>query len=146
MKKQTTSAAKVAARIDLSSGNRYLVKTTPEQSFKLIMTAIEKGVPVYSEAERHPYDKIYPNILWDTDQLTQTKQGAQHDVSDSVEIVSFNDFMVVIKSYKTNKVKLNDDYQAIVNKDIIRVGCQDIPFAKVKEIVALHKEFYGEAK
>lgn len=146
MKKQTTSAANVAARIDLSSGNKYLVKTTPEESFKLIMTAIEKGVSVYSEAERHPYDKVYPHILWDVDQLTQTKQGAQHNISEGVEIVSFNDFMAVIKSYKSNKVKLNDDYQAIVDKDIIKVGCQDIPFAKVKEIVALHKKLYGEAK
>lgn len=42
-----------------------------------------------------------------------------------------------------NRIKLNDEYTAIVGEKIVKVGCQDIPIEKVLEIVKTHKEIYG---
>lgn len=37
----------------------------------------------------------------------------------------------------TNIVNLTDDYNAIIEGDIVKVGCQNIPIEKVKEIIKL---------
>jgi signal peptidase I len=38
-------------------------------------------------------------------------------------------------SQLTNEVVLNDEYTAVIEGDIVKVGCQDIPIDKVKEIL-----------
>jgi hypothetical protein len=147
MKKETRSAASVAKRIKLTSEQNYFVKTTPEQCFKLVMAAIEKGINVPSETQRYPFDSNFPYIIWEDECIYQTKQGTEHyDIRDNLEVVLFDDFMEAIKFFNSNKIRLNSDYEASVNEDHIIVGCQTIPFDKVKEIVALHKELYGEAE
>lgn len=147
MKKETRSAASVAKRIKLTSEQNYFVKTTPEQCFKLVMAAIEKGINVPSETQRYPFDSNFPYIIWEDECIYQTKQGTEHyDIRDNLEVVLFDDFMEAIKFFNFNKIRLNSDYEASVNEDHIIVGCQTIPFDKVKEIVALHKELYGEAE
>lgn len=41
------------------------------------------------------------------------------------------------------KVKLNDDYDAIVSKDTIEVGCQTFPISILDELVEARKQIVG---
>jgi hypothetical protein len=42
----------------------------------------------------------------------------------------------------TVTVKLNDSYDAVIHKDVVKVGCQEIPIAKVKEILDEHAKLF----
>ncbi len=42
-----------------------------------------------------------------------------------------------------NRVVLNNEYTALISKDVVNVGCQKIPYDKVLEIVSAHKSLYG---
>lgn len=39
-------------------------------------------------------------------------------------------------------IKLTDSYDAVIEKDVIKVGCQNIPISKVEEILAEHKALF----
>jgi hypothetical protein len=38
----------------------------------------------------------------------------------------------------TKTIKLTNDYDAVIHKDYVKVGCQEIPISKVKEILEEH--------
>lgn len=144
MKKQTTSPAKVAAKIDFRSGKKYLIIPTPEECLKIVLKAQSVGLPVYKETRRYPFDTNYPNLIWNptNEILTQTT-----DVTNpNVIVVSANDFMDALSKYASSVVNLNNSYDAVVNKDVIKVGCQEIPIDKVRQILTLHEKLYGKAK
>lgn len=50
----------------------------------------------------------------------------------SLPVITLDD-LYTLKSYM-KKVVLNDDYAAVVWKDRVQVGCQQIPFDKVEEL------------
>lgn len=144
MKKQTMSPARVAAKIDFYSGEKYLIIPTPEECLKIVFKAQSVDLPVYSETIRYPFDTNYPNLLWKpTDRLlTQTRDTINNDAI----VVSADDFMDALSKYIPNVIVLNDDYDAVVNKDVIEVGCQEIPVDTVRQILTLHEKIYGKAK
>lgn len=144
MKKQTTSPAKVAAKIDFYSDKKYMIRSTPEECLKIVFKAQSVGLPVYSETRRYPFDTNYPHLVWNPvdKRLTQTRDMTKPDAI----VVSTKDFMDALSKYLPNIVVLNDDYKAVLNKDVIEVGCQEIPIDKVKQILTLHEKLYGKAK
>jgi hypothetical protein len=60
----------------------------------------------------------------------------------SVALRMTNDLVIPVNQLTivSNIVKDVGDYEAIVEKDFIKVGCQFIPWSKVEEIVELHKK------
>lgn len=42
-----------------------------------------------------------------------------------------------------NRIVLTSDYNALISKDVVNVGCQAVPYTKVLEIVAVHKALFG---
>jgi len=42
-----------------------------------------------------------------------------------------------------NRIVLTSEYNALISKDVINVGCQTIPYQKVLDIVAAHKALFG---
>ena len=147
MKKQTTSPAKVAAKvkIDLKSGT-YLLKTTPYQCIDIVQKLVEKGLNINYDTRKCPYDSDYPNLLWENERLFNTKQGATSGINYGVKTISIEDFLAAIEHRVSNRITLSDDYIAEIHKDVIEVGCQKIPVDTVKQIIELHTKLYGKAK
>lgn len=102
----------------------------------IIRMAKELGVPVHEETIRKPWDKEYPSILWDGDQITQT-------ISDNKEIISLSEMIEKIISapiIESFTMQLTNNYEAEVTKDGITVGCQEITFEKFDELSELVKQ------
>jgi hypothetical protein len=42
-----------------------------------------------------------------------------------------------------NHITLTDDYDATIEKDFVRVGCQNVPIEKVREIISIWESLHG---
>lgn len=80
-----------------------------------------------------------------TKPTTNSSPIVEDDIAEngfSVAIKMTNDVIIPVNqlTIASNIVKGVGDYEAIVEKDFIKVGCQTIPWSKVEEIVELHKK------
>jgi hypothetical protein len=106
----------------------------PDVQEAIMLLLKSKGVPVY-EGVYFP-DTKYPYLSYDGERITQTRsEKAEGDYKDIDSVEEF------ISSFtKPNPVlELTNDYKAVVNykNSIVEVGCQRIPFDKVKELYEL---------
>lgn len=126
------------------SDKKYLIIPTPEECLKIVFKAQSVGLSIYNETRRYPFDTNYPNLVWDPvdKELHQTRDTTKPDAI----VVSVNDFMDALSKHTSNIVVLNDDYKAVLNKDVIEVGCQKIPVDAVRQILIIHEKLYGKAK
>jgi hypothetical protein len=95
-----------------------------------------KGKPFMVEAAT-VFNKYYP-----TDNKTITREVKEFGYSIVLEnddgFAPFSEIEEI-----SNKVVLNDEYSAIIENDVVKVGCQTIPIDKVEEILKTHKKLKG---
>jgi len=86
------------------------------------------GVAIYENSKE--FDPEYPVVGWDGYQVSQFMSTL-----DSFKVVdTMEEFINELFISDTIEMKLTDDYDATVTADIVRVGCQSIPYDKVKEL------------
>jgi hypothetical protein len=109
--------------------------TNPELVLFLIGKAKESGLDVCGfyesyantgDVRRYTYFKLDK-----TDKMIVGNTG-----ENGGEKISIDEMMEEIKSYKYTKIKLTDQYTAVIDRDnrVVNVGCQVIPFDKVMEL------------
>jgi hypothetical protein len=106
----------------------------PDVQEAIMLLLKSKGVPVY-EGVCFP-DTKYPYLAYDGKDITQTKaERGEYGYKDIDSVEEFISYFT-----KPNPVlELTNDYEAVVNykNSIVEVGCQKIPFEKVKELYEL---------
>lgn len=92
------------------------------------------NVRIYCGTLESGYDKNYPYLLWDHDQLTQV--AAEYSRTDLVDCCSLEAFFSYFfeSTRKTKDIRISDQYTATVMADKIVVGCQTIDFDTVKQV------------
>ncbi len=112
--------------------------STDRASQELLFTIVKSmDLPIYSGT--YGYDRQYPYFFWTGSQISQTRGPLEKEFKcESVEEFLKHFFQGPVR------VSLNEQYEALVEKDAVKVGCQTIPFEKVKEVydamVDLRKE------
>lgn len=137
MKKEFISPKQVSEKMLLETNKTYFVDPKPEDCIKIVLTAKECGIEINSETDRYPYDRDFPYIVWNGRYITQSKKREEHYV-----VVSVDEFIQMIKDTKEHTVELNSEYDCLIKKDEVIVGCQTIPMSVVQEIVKRHKKLY----
>jgi hypothetical protein len=86
------------------------------------------GVEIYHNSTE--FNPAYPRILWAGEHVTQTKTTSGLD--DKYDYLTLDDFMA--KFTESRREMKVGDYDAVISKEIAKVGCQNIPFAVVEKV------------
>jgi len=97
----------------------------------LIKALRELNIPIYSEVST--FDPEYPYLGWDGSVITQYVELGGTD-GRVIIVNSIEEFIAALTIPDEIRMKLTDDYEAIISADKVKVGCQTIPFEKVKEL------------
>jgi hypothetical protein len=118
---------------------RFAPKTKQEGQAALLF-ARENGVPIY----HHTWDRFfgedsddlwkgYPSIAFDNNELSG-------DLN-TEDAVGLSEFLEMLVEGSSRIVKLNENYDAEVFSDRVKVGCQDIPFSAIEKLMeAINKQ------
>lgn len=102
--------------------------TSPFKVNLLIDILGRLGVEISNETQA--YDPDYPYLVWGSgNSITQGKAVQGRESVDTIEA-----FLEYFVEDDIRTIQLTDDYQAIVKSDKIIVGCQTIPYEKLKEV------------
>jgi hypothetical protein len=120
----------------------YYTQLSDIDQIKIINKCIENDIiKVGEDTKRTPIDKSYPIIGIEIEDNNEIKAELNlyknlNGVSKEF-ILTPTKFKQFIKSYKPKtypKIKLNDEYDALVLDDKVKVGCQYIPFNVIEEL------------
>lgn len=125
------------SQINLPKKTVAFDSTDPNSQNILIATMRAMGVPVYENTKC--FDPKFPYIYWDRDHITQTKDASNKDIVCS----TIEEFLSHFIKQNSKTIRLSDKYDAIVSGDEIEVGCQTIPFEKVREVYKAMLELRG---
>jgi hypothetical protein len=99
---------------------------------------VAMGVPVAEDSLE--FDRSFPHIAWRGDE----SDVAERHISLTKAVFSTPEYIATtfpafishfIKSEpEPVKLRLTDDYEAVATAESVQVGCQTIPFDKVKEL------------
>jgi hypothetical protein len=114
-----------------------LPKTLSKKDSEFIVRlSQELHVPVGQLTIEKPWDRSYPRIIWDGDDICQTCSDDYPEISLSEMIEK-----IISAPFKESfTIQLTNDYEAEVTKDGITVGCQKITFEKFDELCELVKQ------
>jgi hypothetical protein len=124
-----------------------IICTTPMNPTKFVQMQITQaiqylsslGVPVYEATTE--YDPEFPRLLWS--QGTQTVSQSKSDGDSVKTVATIAEFVAMFETrQKPDKIKvenISQNYNAMVTKEAIAVGCQTIPAEKFKELIKAAK-------
>lgn len=98
----------------------------------LIKALRELNIPIYNRTET--FDPDYPYLGWDGSVVTQYIELDKSTSSRDIITNSIEEFIAALTIPDEIHMKLTDDYNAVITLDKVKVGCQEIPFDKVKEL------------
>lgn len=87
------------------------------------------GVPIYESTK--DFEPLYPYLVWDGEEIIQSKVYGGREV-----INSPNEFIDLFEKHPI-KMKLNAEYDAVVEGDTITVGCQKFPVGVLRKLLTL---------
>jgi beta-lactam-binding protein with PASTA domain len=137
----------MANNYQLPKTNVDILCMTPMKPTKFVQMQItqaiqylrSQGVPVYEQTTE--YDPEYPRLLWS--QCTQEISQSRSEGNNVKTVDSIAEFVALFEVPEKPKVfrveNISQDYNAVVTKDAIAVGCQTIPAEKFKELIKAAK-------
>ena len=72
-------------------------------------------------------------------------RGMDLDENGLVVYVENDDYISKVEDAElvTNVITLTDEYNAIIEKDFVKVGCQNIPIEKVRDVLNIWESLHG---
>jgi hypothetical protein len=113
----------------------------------ILKLCIDNDVPVYEKTFLKPFDEKYPNYHWNGvfNEILQNNEKSYINDNEYM-FVSFTEFCnyikgqgKVIKAPFKIELKLNSEYNAIVTKYDITVGCQSFSHDIIQQLAELSK-------
>jgi hypothetical protein len=104
----------------------------------VITFLFSKGLTSYGESVEEAtkkYFKEYPYLA-----IYETRIAGNYSAKPEYAKISFEEIFDMFYQPQQITIELNDEYEAVVSKDGIQVGCQKISFDKLDEINAARKE------
>ena len=106
-----------------------------EETKEIFHLCIDNDVPIYEDTLKKPVDEIYPYIYFSGDLICQTK-------SDEKKLkLTFEEFKDYIqgkgKKLYNQKMTLNSQYEAIITKGGVKVGCQEFSHDIIEKLYLL---------
>lgn len=117
---------------------RYQIQTTNEQEHLALMQALYKlgyryhGTCLTPE-EAHRQYKQWPVTVLNPPTLYMSGNQLLEASKTSMTTVDAAVFIGVLKPVEA-RVRLNDEYEAVVTADGVTVGCQTFPLEKIQEL------------
>lgn len=113
------------------------VLSTKDPEIQLLVIELLKAHSIQVHSDTTEYDPRFPYLVWDYNDLTQTKMCLPEEARDLKQFLSI--FFV-----DTVKIQLTKEYEAVVGKEEVKVGCQTIPFGKLEEVYNTVKKLREE--
>lgn len=99
------------------------------------------GIGVKLGEEVNSKGSKYLNIFFVNDDNRLDRASSNYSFKDGFKILFFEEFLSKESFELTSKkIVLNNQYEAVIYKDKVVVGCQTIPIEKVKEILKISEE------
>lgn len=113
-----------------------IILTSKDESGQNYLINFMIAMKLHDDPSITKYDPKYPYVMWDA-VSRELNQLTSVDPSDKgIRVDSVHEFLSHFLTKPTKReVALNSEYNAIVSKDEVKVGCQTIPISKVKEIL-----------
>jgi len=105
-----------------------VLTNTDEFTVNLLISIMKNlGVPVHESSQE--YDPEYPHLIWDGENVSQSRTTYDRQPVNTIE-----EFVKHFTEMPSRTIKLTDDYNITISADNVKVGCQEIPFEKLKEV------------
>jgi hypothetical protein len=121
---------------------QVVVTSNGEEQKSLIQYASAKGVPVYCgtadelEQRADSYHEVWPNLIFVRGELCGNRSLASSTGHTWISVEQFKQYCDNWAALAPFVMRLTDSYSAKVSRaeQVVIVGCQTIPFAKIKEV------------
>lgn len=120
-------------------------KLTLAQTKEIFKMCIDVDIPIYEDTLKKPLDDVYPFLIFSSNNTLSQDTGCWIDNSYiEVSHAEFKAFLRGKGKYtpppKPITLSLNDEYDAEISKDGVKVGCQTFTHEIIDKLHALSKK------